>query len=154
MTHGEKTHIIHSYVTTEIMGLFSQRLSGCETMCSLSLSLLSLALSLPQNMRIFTRIAPVNKINDILRREGTAPHRSVTWQNNVCRDDTSGKHEARLLYHEIIVIAFYASVIARGIFRENKGRGKERRQRIPRTRIKYHFIAIFMPRSFLSECHS
>lgn len=35
--------------------------------------------------------------------------------------------ETRLLYHEIIVIAFYANVIAREIFRENKDRGSKKK---------------------------
>lgn len=34
--------------------------------------------------------------------------------------------ETRLLYHEIIVIAFYANVIAREKFRENKDRGSKK----------------------------
>jgi len=81
------------------------------------------SLSLSQNTWIFTRIAPVNKINDILWREGTSriaqPHCKIMFAGM-----TLG--ETRLLYHEIIVIAFYASVIAREIFREKKDRGSKK----------------------------
>lgn len=86
--------------------------------CSISFSFL------PQNTRIFTRIALVNKTNDILWRDG-APRIARPHCKIIFAGMTLG--ETRLLYHEIIVIAFYASVIASEIFRENKGRGREDR---------------------------